>query len=302
MTNDTAMDLSRRLAAIAAQGGASVVRVDARRAPASGVVWSGDGVVLTAHHNVEREEEIEVGLPDGRALPAELLGRDPGTDLAALRVRGLPLAAPAWVEPDGLEPGHLLVSLSRPGRALRFGLGAVARAAEGWRSPAGGRIERYLEADLPLHPGFSGALVLDLSGRPLGLATAGLGHGAPLVLPAATLRRVAGALLAHGTVRRGFLGVATIPARLPERLAGELGQAGALLVTAVEPGSPADRAGVLLGDALAALDGRALSHPGDLLPLLEEERIGAAVSVRLVRAGEVRDLALTVGARPRRET
>ncbi len=294
------MELSEGLAAIAERGGASVVRVDARRAPASGVVWSADGVVLTASHNLEREDEIEVGLPDGRAAPAELVGRDPTTDLAVLRVPAAGIAAPAWTEPDALRPGHLLVGLSRPGRSVRATLGLLSRVAADWRTPAGGKLERYLEADLPVHAGFSGTLVLDAAGRAVGMATAGILHGAALVLPVPTLRRVAKALLAHGQVRRGFLGVATIPVRLPPALEDRLGQPAALLVTAVEEGSPAARAGLLLGDVLASLDGRPLAHAGDLLPVLEEERIGDAAAARLVRAGEVRDLTLTIGARERR--
>jgi S1-C subfamily serine protease len=299
MTNASWTDLSERLAALAEDGGQSVVRVEARRAPASGVVWSPDGVVVTAHHNVEWDEDIEVGLADGRSAPAELVGRDPSTDLAVLRLQATGLAAPAWAEPDSLRPGHLLLSLSRPGRALRVGLAPLARAAGDWRAPAGGKLDRYLEADLPLHPGFSGALVLDLAGRAMGLATAGLVRGTALVVPLPTLRRVVGQLIAHGQVRRGFLGVATVPVRLPASLEKSAGQAGALLVSTVEEGSPAARGGVLLGDALLAFGGTPLAHPGDLLPLLEEERVGQAVALRLLRAGEVREVAVTVGARER---
>ncbi len=299
MTNASWTDLSERLAALAEDGGQSVVRVEARRAPASGVVWSPDGVVVTAHHNLEWDEDIEVGLADGRSTRAELVGRDPSTDLAVLRLQAAGLAAPAWAEPDSLRPGHLLLSLSRPGRALRVGLAPLARAAGDWRAPAGGKLDRYLEADLPLHPGFSGALVLDLAGRAVGMATAGLARGTALVVPLPTLRRVVGQLLAHGQVRRGFLGVATAPVRLPASLEKSAGQAGALLVSTVEDGSPAARGGVLLGDALLAFGGTPLLHPGDLLPLLEEDRIGQAVALRLLRAGEVREVAVTVGARER---
>ena len=299
MTNASWTDLSERLAALAEDGGQSVVRVEARRAPASGVVWSPDGVVVTAHHNVEWDEDIEVGLADGRSAAAELVGRDPSTDLAVLRLQATGLFAPAWAEPDSLRPGHLLLSLSRPGRALRVGLAPLARAAGDWRAPTGGKLDRYLEADLPLHPGFSGALVLDLAGRAMGLATAGLVRGTALVVPLPTLRRVVGQLIAHGQVRRGFLGVATVPVRLPASLEKSAGQAGALLVSTVEEGSPAARGGVLLGDALLAFGGTPLAHPGDLLPLLEEERVGQAVALRLLRAGEVREVAVTVGARER---
>ncbi len=177
MTNANWTDLSERLAALAEDAGRSVVRVEARRAPASGVIWSPDGVVVTANHNVEWDEDVEVGLADGRNARADLVGRDPSTDLAVLRLDASGLPAPAWAEPDSLRTGHLMLSVSRPGRALRVGLAPLARAAGDWRAPAGGRLDRYLEADLPLHPGFSGALVLDLAGRAVGLGTTGLARG-----------------------------------------------------------------------------------------------------------------------------
>jgi S1-C subfamily serine protease len=298
MTN--AIEISDRLAALAEEGGRSVVRVDGRRAPSSGVAWSADGIVLTASHNLEWDEDLTVGLPDGRTAPAELVGRDPTIDLAALRVKEPGLAAPAWAEADALKVGHLLVGLTRPGRTVRAGLGLLARAAEAFRAPSGGRIDRYLETDLPLHAGFSGGLVLDLAGRALGMATAGLVRGAAMVVPVTTLRRVAKSLLAHGGVRRGFLGIATLPIRLPPSVEKRAGQPGALVLTAVEEDGPAARAGLLLGDVLLSLDGKAVGHVGDLLPLLEEERIGDTVPARLLRAGEIRELPVTVGARERR--
>jgi S1-C subfamily serine protease len=120
-----------------------------------------------------------------------------------------------------------------------------------------------------------------------------------MIIPAATLRRVVGALAAHGGVRRGFLGVATFPIRLGG-LAARAGQPRALLVSAVEPESPAERGGLLVGDAILALGGDPVSEPGDLLPLLEEERIGHPLAARIVRAGELRELTITVGARGER--
>jgi S1-C subfamily serine protease len=300
MNDANLAEISDRLSALVEERGRSVVRVDGRRAPSSGIVWSADGVVLTASHSLEAEDSIEVGLPDGRTASAEIVGRDPTSDLAALRVEAAGLVAPPFVEPDGLRVGHLLVGLTRPGRTVRAGLGMLARAAEAWRAPAGGRIDRYLEADLPLHPGFSGGLVMDMGGRAAGLATAGLLRGTAMVVPAPTLRRVAEALLAHGEVRRGFLGVATFPVRLPPLLAKVAGQAGALILSAVEEGSPAAQSGLLLGDVLLSLDGKPVAHLGDLLPLLEEERIGQALPARVLRAGEIRELSLTVGARQSR--
>jgi S1-C subfamily serine protease len=300
MERDVVTELSTRLAALARRGAESVVRVEGRRTPASGVVWSSDGLVVTTHHAVERDEELAIGLPGGESAPAELVGRDPTTDVALRRARASGLAPAGWTDADAVELGQLVVGISRPGRSPRAALGLVARAAGEWRPPSGGRIDRYLETTLDLVPGLSGSLVVGPAGEAIGLATAGLLRGVALLLPPQTLRRVVTGLLAHGQVRRGYLGVATIPVRLPPAAEAAAGQRAALLVTAVEPDSPAARAGILLGDAIVSLAGERVDEPGDLLPLLEEERIGQAVAVAVVRAGEPTTLTLTVGVRERR--
>jgi S1-C subfamily serine protease len=290
--------LSQDLAALVAAGSPSVVRIDGRRgASASGTVWSADGVIVATHHAVD-DDEVELGMPDGRAVKAEVVGRDPSTDLAILRAAEAGLQPPPWAD-DGapIAPGELLVSLSRPGRAVRADLGLVARVAGEQRVPAGGRLDRYVEAGLALQPGLSGSLVLSAAGPALGIATAGLLRGTALVVPVATLRRVVKALLAHGGIRRGYLGITSSPVALPPAAAAQHGQAGALLISGVEQGSPADRAGLLLGDVLLALGGAAVESPRDLAPALEAERIGDAVAVRLLRAGAPLEVTLTIGAR-----
>ena len=302
MEADPLVALSRRISQLVSERAPHVVRVEGRRrGPGSGVVWSADGLVLTAHHVVERDEELEVGLPSGESAAAELVGRDPTTDLALLRIRAGGLAAAPWSD-EVPAAGDLVLALTRPGRSPRVSLGTIARTAGEFRCDGGGRVDRWIEASLDLAPGLSGSLVLGASGAPVGVASAGVVRGAVLVVPPATLRRVVGSLLAHGAVRRGFLGVTTLPVRLPTAAAGRAGQPGGLLVSAVEEGSPADRAGLLLGDALLALGGAPVTHAGDLLPLLEEERIGQPLPIRLLRAGEVRELTVTVGVRGERSS
>jgi len=294
-------ELSSRTAALAARGAESVVRVEGRRASATGTVWSADGVVVLAHHSLEWDEEVEVGLPSGETVPGEVAGRDPSTDLAIVRARTSGLVAPDWAEPDGLALGQLVLGVSRPGRSARSALAMLSRVAGEWRAPHGGRIDRYLETSLPLAPGLSGSVVMDVSGRALGIATAGLARGAAIAVPTPTLRRVVKGLLAHGHVRRGYLGIATVPVRLSGPAAQAAGGEGALLITGVEPESPAARGGLLLGDVLVSIAGTAVAEYGDLLPVLEEERIGDTVPVRVLRAGEARDLTVAVGARERRK-
>lgn len=296
---DVLTDLSNALGAIVESAGSAVVRVEGRRrGPSSGVVWSPNGVVVTASHVLEREEGIELGLPDGRSLDASLVGRDPTTDVAVLRAAASGMAVPSWADGSALRVGHLVLGLSRPGGTARASLGVVSALGDAWRAPTGGRIDRYVQTDLDIHIGFSGGLLVDASGRGVGINTTGLMRGHSLALPASTLRRVVDTLLAHGRVRRGFLGIGTYPARLPAGLESRLGQASALLVVSVEPEGPAARAGLLLGDVLISLAGHAVRHPGELLAALEEDRIGQEVTAKIVRAGEVRELPITIGVRP----
>jgi S1-C subfamily serine protease len=292
--------LSDSLAATVARVAASVARVNGRRrAPSSGVGWT-PGIVLTANHTLETDDDVEVTLPDGRSMAASLVGRDPSTDVAALRLAEPALPVVPWKDATGLQAGHLVLGVSRPGRATRAGLGIVSAFVDGWRSPAGGRLDCYLETTLARHPGFSGSLLLDADGNAVGLNTSGLLRGASLAVATPSLRRVVTRLMEHGEIRRGFLGVGTYPVRLPLPLAQSLGQTTGLLVVSVEPESPASRAGLLLGDALIRLEGRPIAHAGELLPLLDEDRIGAEMEAQVVRAGEIKDVRITVGARSAR--
>lgn len=300
--NDFAWQFSESLAGVVAKAAAGVVRINGRRrrVPSSGVLWS-EGVIVTAHHVMEWDEDIEIGLPDGTAAKATVVGRDPSTDLAALRFAGASPGAAEWGEADEVKAGQLVLSLSRPGARLRPSLGFIGAIGGAWRTPLGGRIDAEIQTDLGIHHGFSGSALVDLRGRVLGINTAGIYRATAIVVPTATVRRVVAALLAHGGVRRGYLGIVTQPARLPATIAETVGQETGLLVTSVQAGSPADQAGVLLGDVLVSFADTPVRHPGELLPLLEEERIGKEAGLRLIRAGEVRELRLTVGTRNGKE-
>ena len=287
-----AFELSEGLAAAVQKNAASVVRVEGRRGSGgSGVAWS-DAVVLTASHVVEWDEGIEIGLADGRTLPATLAGRDPATDIAALRVETSDLRPVAWAEDAALKVGQLVLGISRPGQSARARLGVVNALADSWRSPTGARLERYIESDIALHPGFSGSLLVEVDGRALGLNSSGLLRRSSLAIDARTLRRVATALLTHGGVRRGYLGIGTHPVPLASEKQGA-----GLILLSVQPDSPAAKAGLLLGDVLLAIDGQPTASPADLLPFLEEEKIGQPLQLGLLRAGEKRSATLTPGAR-----
>jgi S1-C subfamily serine protease len=298
--SDFAWQFSESLAGVVDKAAAGVVRINGRRRrPSSGVIWS-SGVVVTTHHVLEWEEDIAVGFPDGTTSTATVVGRDPSTDLAALRVAG-PTPEPAeWGDAGEVKAGHLVMSISRPGKVLTS-LGLVGAVGGSWRTPMGGRIDTEIQTDLGIHTGFSGSALADMRGRVIGVNTAGIYRATASVIPTATVRRVVDALLAHGQVRRGYLGIGTQPVRLPRELAERLGQPSGLLIVSVQPGSPADQAGLVLGDVILSFEGTPLRHPGELFPLLEEERIGKEATLNILRAGEVRDVRVTIGARNGKE-
>ena len=290
--------VSNDLAAAVERAGASLVRVDARRRfPASGIVWSSDGVIVTAHHVIKREEGITIGLADGRVVAAALVARDPSTDVAVLRAEASDLTPPAWADDAALRVGQLALAVGRPDKSLQASLGVISVLEGAWRSPAGGQIERYVQSDLTMYPGFSGGALVNAAGEMIGMNTSALLRGASLTIPAATLRRVVESLLSHGRVRRGYLGIGSQPVRLPDALANELGQETGLLLVSVESDSPAGRAGLLLGDTIVGLAGERVRHLDDLQALLGGDRVGQTVTVRFVRGGSVEEREITIGER-----
>jgi len=291
-------DLSNALAAATENAGAGVVRVEARpRLPASGIVWSADGVIVTAHHVVEQEDNIGIGLPDGKTTTAKLVGRDPTTDLAVLRAQSTSLTTRAWADPAVLKVGHIVLALGRPGENVMATLGVVSALGDAWRTPAGGRLDRYLQTDVVMYPGFSGGPLVDASGQFIGLNTSALLRGVGLTVPVATLRSVVETLLTKGRISRGYLGVGAQPVRLPEALAKQLGQETGLLAVSVEPGGPAEKAGLFMGDTLVSLVDQPIRHLDDLLGALGGDRVGATVKARVLRGGQLRDLSVVIGER-----
>ena len=290
-------NLSDDLAETVDMAGSMVVRVEGRkRLPASGIVWSRDGVIVTANHIVEQDDNISVGLSDGQTMTVALVGRDPTTDIAVLRAQFNGLTVPTWAESENLRVGHLVLALGRPGQSVRATLGIVsALGNKSWHTPAGGRIDQYLQTDVVMYPGFSGGPLVDAAGQFVGLNSSALLRGISMTVPANTLRRVVENLLAHGRIRRGYLGIGTQPVRLPTALAQQLGQETGLMLVSVEPDSPAGTHGLLLGDTLVSLEGQQLRSVDELLVLLSEERIGREVSVRIVRSGKILETTITVG-------
>ncbi|MCS6827428.1 MAG: S1C family serine protease [Caldilinea sp.] len=294
--SDTLQTFSDALAALVERTGQSIVRVEGRsRLPASGIVYTADGVIVTAHHVVERNEHLRVGLPDGRTVEATLVGRDPGADLAVLRVMQEALSPATWVNADALRVGHLVLATARPGRSVQATLGVVSALGGPWRTGAGSEIDHYLQTDVVMYPGFSGGALLTMDGRIAGLNTSALVRGVGVAIPAQTVARSVETILKHGRMPRGYLGVGLQAVPLDTALQQSLGQATGLMVMSVEPGGPAAQAGLLQGDVLVTLDGVAVQHLEELQALLTGERVGKTVSVRFVRAGALQEKNVTIG-------
>ncbi|MCC7367039.1 MAG: trypsin-like peptidase domain-containing protein [Chloroflexi bacterium] len=292
---------SDALADAVAQAGQSIVRVDGRhRQSASGIVWSASGLIVTADHVVERDDDLGVGLPDGRTVRARLVGRDPSSDLALLQADAADLTPLA--RSDTARVGSLALLVARPGPDIMASLGTVSAVSGPIRTRRGGRLEGLIATDAGFYPGFSGAPLIVGSGAAVGLATSHFrgGRGSGVVIPNATLERSVATLSAHGRVRSGYVGIGSQPVQLPTGLrerAGLAEQETGLLVVTVESGGPADRAGLVIGDIVVAFAGEAVHDPGELRDLLGPERVGQQVAMRILRGGEPRDLSITVAER-----
>ncbi len=291
-------DFSDALTVTVANAAPGVVRVDGRkRLPASGIVWSAEGLIVTAHHVVQRNESIHVGLADGTAVSATLVGRDPSTDLALLKVEGADLTPLPLAAAKETAVGGFVLALGRPGKNVQATFGIVSALGESWRTRAGGLIDQYVQTDVLMYPGFSGGPLINAQGQLVGLNTSGFGQGISLTIPAATLQRVAESLQTHGRMKRGYLGVSTQRVHLPEALREELGRKSGLLVVSVEQGSPAEKGGLTLGDTIVGLAGEAVRRHDDLLALLSGDRVGTAVPVQILRGGKQETLTVTIGER-----
>ncbi len=289
-------DLSDAIATAVAKAGGSVVAVNARnRMPSSGVLWK-PGVIVTAEHTVRRDEEIAVTLSNGNTIPATLAGRDAGTDLAVLKAETG--AAPA-IEPtpgEEVRAGQIALVVGRGAETgVNASMGVVSAVAGPWRTWRGGMLDRFIRLDASLYPGSSGGAVIDTEGRAIGIATGGLSRIAGIAIPVSTVARVTEQLLATGRVSRGYLGVGLQPVVLSG------GKQRGVIALSVEPGGPADAAGILVGDIITAIDGHPVADTDDVQAALGTESVGKKLELTLVRGGAAAKAEVTAAERPRRE-
>ena len=287
------------LAAAVEKAGKSTILVNARRRiPASGIAYAAD-LILTADHVVERDDEISVVLGDGKEIAATVAGRDPGSDLALLRIAES-AAQLAEVEPQEARVGQIVLALGRPSlQGVEASLGVISAVGGPIRTGRGGLLESYIRTDTTPFPGFSGGPLINASGKIMGLNTSGFGHGVALTIPASLAWRVAEVLAKHGHVRRGYLGVRSQPVKILPAQQQALGreQATGLLLISVEEGSPAEQGGMLVGDILVGIAGQPVSDPDELFTGLSGTVVGQPTPVQVLRAGQPVTLTITIGER-----
>jgi S1-C subfamily serine protease len=291
--------LSDAMANAVEKAGASTVMVNARqRFPASGVVFASD-LVLTANHVVERDEDITVGLPDGKEIRAQLAGRDPGSDLALLRLEN-GAGSPAERAPQDARVGQLVLAVGRPSlEGLQASLGIVSSVGGPVRSERGTLLEKYLRTDAIPYPGFSGGPLIDSDGRILGINTSGFGPGASLTIPVSIAWQSAETLRQHGKIRRGYLGVRSQGVDLSAAAKKQLGrdQGAGLLLVGVEENSPAEQGGLIVGDIIVGIRGVPVEHHDSLFNQLGADVVGKPTPIEVLRGGDLRTVTVTIGER-----
>lgn len=285
------LNLSNQLADVVASIAPAVVQVQR----ASGVVYASD-FVLTNARALGREDGLVVRTHDGRALEAQLHGWDPATGLALLKVPGLDIAAakPATHE---ARVGNLAIAVGRSwSNAVTASIGIVSVIGGPLPTGRGRSIAQVIRTTAPMHEGFAGGAFADVSGNLMGIATAAAIRGLGVIIPASIAWQTAASLLEHGRIRRGYLGIAAQPVRLAERQR-EAEREHALLIVDIRADSPAERAGLLVGDVILSLDGHAVEEPEQLMEILAALPIEKKVTLRIIRGEAARDLEVTIGER-----
>lgn len=295
-TSHALVSFSNDLADLAASGGASVVQVHGGRRAVSGVVHSSE-TLLTSARAIGREDGLQVTLPDGQILDADLAGWDPATGLAVLRThRPLGLAVPSTADAEP-RTGQIVLALARSwSNALTASAGTVAVVGGPLRTGRRREISRVIRITASLHDGFAGGGVFDAEGRLTGIGTASSIRGFGIVIPASIALAAARQVLTSGTPQRGFIGIGVQSVTLSAAQQAAGAERG-LLVMSVTAQSPAEAGGLVVGDILLRFDDHPLEHSEDLLDLLTDRRIGQTAVLRVLRGGSIQEAHLTVARR-----
>jgi S1-C subfamily serine protease len=282
-------DLSDALSDIVARAAPSVAAVHASHSRSSGFVWR-SGLIVAADEAVAEDADVCVVLPGGETVAATVVGRDPTTDVALLRIERSDLS-PVALQSVQMKAGALALTVGSSRGAPISALGTIAFAGERWRSLRGGEIDARIELDIALRRMGEGGLALDASGRVFGMAVSGPRRRV-LVIPAATIERVAGTLLTHGRIARGYLGLGLQSIRLDDD------QRTAVMVMNVDPNGPGARGGLQQGDVILKWNDQSIGDMRMLLRALGPDSVGTRVNLGLRRGGAPVEASVNVSERP----
>ncbi len=290
MSDPTPLEtLSAAITAVAAAIAPSIVEVASDRSLSSGFVWR-DGLIVTADEPLAEDGKVAVEFSDGSQHPVEIIGRDPSTDIVLLKIVGVS-TKPAALTTDLPEAGGLTVIAAAAESAPLVAFGGISAIGGAWRSMRGGKIDARIELDFRLRRRAEGGLALDAAGRPYGMAVRGA-RGRTLVIPAATIERVAPLLLEHGGVPRGYLGLGLSEVSLA-------GGATGIIVMSVDADGPGAAAGMLQGDIIRLWNGEPVPRTNRLIRTLDHQAIGTTVALSVIRAGSQIETSLTIARRPK---
>jgi S1-C subfamily serine protease len=293
------LSLSQDLSALVAQAESFVVAIGGDRFMASGIHWQ-DGLVVTSYESINCDDTLMVKLPDGQTAQATVVGADPTTDIAVLRLPdGTNLTAPNLSNTLPLAVGGLVLALGRAREGnLLASLGIVQTLGEAWRSRSGGRIDQLIRVNLNLGRSGAGSPLLNAAGELIGFNTFGPRRQV-LTIPVQTMSRVIQQVQEKGHVARGYLGVSMQSVPLPENLQQQLNltNKSGVMILGLDPQAGAAQAGILLGDMLVAVNEQMIQSPRDLQVLLDPQSVGQTLKLQLIRAGTIQQISAVVGER-----
>jgi len=276
----------------------SVVSVGCGMARGSGVVWSSDGYIVTCSHVTGRHRAVTVGLGDRKSLEAKVVGIDPYSDIALLKIEGQPLTPADFGDAETLKTGQYVLALANPfNRKPSATSGIITNVSGSIRGFGGIAMENVIVTDAQLNPGYSGGPLVDVSGKVIGLNTA-YAWSRGIAIPVNTIRSVVDGLMHDGKIRRAYLGIEAGMIPLPADVAAlaEASQDSAVLVLSVERNSAARKAGLALGDIIVKFDEKPVTNLYDLTRLLTAEKIGKQASLSILRGEQLLELTITPNA------
>ncbi len=292
------IEFSKSIADAVEQVGVSVIAVlEGGRDGVSGTIWR-DGLAVTAEHAIRGYDEVTIVLPSGEKAKASVTGRDPGSDIALLKIAEKSSAA-SLADEARSRVGEIVLSVGRRGtEGLATTYGVISAIGGPWRTWQGTRIDRSFRLDLNPFSGFSGGPIVNARGEVLGIALSGPRRSI-MTIPSSTVNRVVDQLLKHGRIARGYLGVGIQVVAFPEPMRQTLGLQSerGLLVVTVDPKSSAEKFGLLLGDIIVTVDGSPVHSVRSLQPALDSENVGKAINLEIVRGGKLLKLPVTIGER-----